>query len=41
VIAGRIFEHPAPPFPRNRTPVQAELMGAERLEQDARSLAAA
>jgi len=41
VIVGRIFEHSAPPLPWDRTPVRAELFGAERLEQHARSLAAA
>jgi cyclic beta-1,2-glucan synthetase len=41
VIVGRIFEHPAPLLPWDRTPVRAELFGAERLEQHAKSLAAA
>jgi cyclic beta-1,2-glucan synthetase len=41
VIFGRIFEHRAPPLPWDRTPVRAELFGAERLEQHAKSLAAA
>jgi len=41
VIVGRIFEHPAPPLALERSPVRSELFGAERLEQHARSLAAA
>ena len=41
MILGRIFEHPAPALPWDRTAVRAELFGAERLEQHARSLAAA
>ncbi len=41
MIVGRIFEHTAPPLPWDRTPVRAELFGAERLEQHAKSLAAA
>jgi cyclic beta-1,2-glucan synthetase len=41
VIFGRIFEHPAPLLPWDRVPVRGELFGAERLEQHAKSLAAA
>ena len=40
MIAGRIFEQSAPLLPWDRTPVRAELFGAERLEQHAGSLAA-
>ena len=40
MIVGRIFEHLSPLLPWDRTPVRAELFGAERLEQHARSLAA-
>ena len=41
MIIGRIFEHPARLLPWDRTPVRGELFGTERLEQHARSLAAA
>ena len=41
MIVGRIFQHPAPSLAWDRTPVREELFGAERLEQHARSLAAA
>ena len=40
MIAGRIFEQAAPALSWDGTPVRAELFGAERLEQHARSLAA-
>jgi cyclic beta-1,2-glucan synthetase len=40
VIVGRIVEHTAPGSPWDQAPVRAELFGAERLEQHARSLAA-
>jgi cyclic beta-1,2-glucan synthetase len=41
MILGRIFEHSAPPLPWDLTPIVGELFGIERLEQHARSLAAA
>ena len=41
MILGRIFEHPAPLLAWDRAPVRAELFGPERLEEHARSLAAA
>ena len=41
VIVGRIFQHTEPPLPWDRTPIRAELFGADRLEQLAKSIAAA
>jgi cyclic beta-1,2-glucan synthetase len=41
MIFGRIFNHAAPPLPWQQAPVRAEVFGLERLEQHARSLAAA
>jgi len=41
MIAGRILEHRALALPWDRTMVRAELFGTERLEQHARTLAAA
>jgi cyclic beta-1,2-glucan synthetase len=41
VILARIFEHSAPLLPWDRRPVRGELFGVERLEEHARSLAAA
>ena len=41
MIAGRICWHAAQPFPWGQTPVQADLLDAERLEQEAKRLAAA
>jgi hypothetical protein len=40
VIGDRIFGRLAPSFSWDRTPIQGELFGAERLEQHAKSLAA-
>ena len=41
MILGRLFQFPAPLLPWDLTPLRAELFGTERLEQLARSLAAA
>jgi cyclic beta-1,2-glucan synthetase len=41
MILGRIFEHAAPHSPWDAAPVRDELFGAERLEEHAKSLAAA
>ena len=41
MIFGRIFEHPAPLPPWGGAPVRDELFGADRLDEHARSLAAA
>ena len=41
MILGRIFEQSAPPLNWDHAPILGEMFGAERLEQHARSLAAA
>ena len=41
MMVGRLSGHPAPPHPWDRAPILGEIFGIERLEQHARSLAAA